>query len=160
MRGEKGDAKRYLRFLSLCRGSFTTSSNINCFTPTVLPSLFVDIICIHAHKKPYTACDGNSSLNFLSFMSVIPLNRLDTTSLSPQELAQIGEYGAIIIGAGHNGLTAAARLASQGVDNILVLERSDHIGGACTLKEWSTPAGKLIISPCAYLCGSFQNCPF
>ena len=35
----------------------------------------------------------------------------------------------IIIGAGHNGLTAAAYLARAG-RSVLVLERSDHVGGA------------------------------
>jgi len=35
----------------------------------------------------------------------------------------------VIVGGGHNGLTAAAYLARAGVD-VVVLERSDHFGGA------------------------------
>ena len=38
-------------------------------------------------------------------------------------------YDAIIIGAGHNGLTAAGYLAGKG-KSVLVLERRDVIGGA------------------------------
>ena len=38
-------------------------------------------------------------------------------------------YDAVIIGAGHNGLVAAAYLARAG-QSVLVLERSDHVGGA------------------------------
>ncbi|MET9198780.1 NAD(P)/FAD-dependent oxidoreductase [Gordonia sp. NPDC003585] len=39
------------------------------------------------------------------------------------------QFDDIIIGAGHNGLTAAAYLARAG-RSVLVLERSDHVGGA------------------------------
>lgn len=38
-------------------------------------------------------------------------------------------YDDIIVGAGHNGLTAAAYLARAG-RSVLVLERADHVGGA------------------------------
>ena len=38
-------------------------------------------------------------------------------------------YDDIILGAGHNGLTAAAYLARTG-RGVLVLERADHVGGA------------------------------
>ena len=40
----------------------------------------------------------------------------------------------IIIGAGHNGLTAASYLAKAGLD-VLVLERRDKIGGAAITEE-------------------------
>src|SRR3954451_18075581 len=43
-------------------------------------------------------------------------------------------HDAIIIGAGHNGLTAAAYLARAGLD-VLVLERRDVVGGACVTEE-------------------------
>src|SRR5919109_1774613 len=43
-------------------------------------------------------------------------------------------YNAIIIGAGHNGLTAAAYLARAG-RKVLVLERRPVLGGACTTEE-------------------------
>lgn len=40
-------------------------------------------------------------------------------------------YDAVIVGGGHNGLTAAAYLATAG-RSVLVLERLDHVGGAAT----------------------------
>ena len=43
-------------------------------------------------------------------------------------------YDAIVIGAGHNGLTAAAYLARPGLST-LVLERRDIVGGCCVTEE-------------------------
>ena len=43
-------------------------------------------------------------------------------------------YDAIVIGAGHNGLTAAAYLARGGLST-LVLERRDIVGGCCVTEE-------------------------
>ena len=43
-------------------------------------------------------------------------------------------YDAVIIGSGHNGLVAAAYLAKAGL-SVLVLERSDYLGGATASKQ-------------------------
>ena len=44
------------------------------------------------------------------------------------------KYDAIIIGAGHNGLTNAAYLAKAGL-NVLVVEKNEYIGGAAVTRE-------------------------
>ena len=44
------------------------------------------------------------------------------------------KYDAIVIGAGHNGLTAAAYLGGAGLST-LVLERRDIVGGCCVTEE-------------------------
>ena len=58
------------------------------------------------------------------------------------------QYDAIVIGAGHNGLTNAAFLAKAGL-KVLVVERNPHIGGASVSREihkdW-------IYSNCSYVC--------
>src|SRR5215813_1786092 len=44
------------------------------------------------------------------------------------------DYDAVVVGAGHNGLTAAAYLARAGLST-LVLERREIVGGACVTEE-------------------------
>ena len=46
----------------------------------------------------------------------------------------MANYDAIVIGAGHNGLTAAAYLAKAG-KKVLVLERRHVLGGAAVTEE-------------------------
>lgn len=62
------------------------------------------------------------------------------------------QYDAIIIGAGHNGLTNGAFLARAGLD-VLVLEKNDYIGGATVSRElyegWK-------YSNCSYVCSLFR----
>ena len=57
-------------------------------------------------------------------------------------------YDAIIVGAGHNGLTNAAFLAKAGLD-VLCVEKNEYIGGATVsrnlYKDW-------IYSNCSYVC--------
>ncbi len=62
------------------------------------------------------------------------------------------QYDAIIIGAGHNGLTNAAFLAKAGLD-VVVLEKNDYVGGATASLElhqgWK-------YSNCSYVCSLFR----
>lgn len=59
----------------------------------------------------------------------------------------------IIIGAGHNGLVAAAYLGRAGF-NVEVLERRDVIGGAAITEEWFKGYH---ISTCSYICHILQK---
>ncbi len=61
------------------------------------------------------------------------------------------EWDVIVVGGGHNGLTASAYLARDGL-RVLVLERRDQLGGACTIEE-PFPEEGWRVSPCAYLVG-------
>ena len=72
------------------------------------------------------------------------------TPAPPRELAR-RRWDAIVVGGGHNGLTAAAYLARAGC-SVLVLERRERLGGACTLEQpFSDP--RYLVSPCAYVVG-------
>ena len=75
--------------------------------------------------------------------------------------APIGElasrtWDVIVVGGGHNGLTAAAYLAREG-KSVLVLERRERIGGACTLERPFADAPEYIVSPCAYVVGLLDD---
>ncbi len=61
-------------------------------------------------------------------------------------------HDAIIVGAGHNGLVAAAYLARAGL-NVLVLEQSDRVGGAAVSR--SLYPG-FTYSNCSYVCSLFR----
>ena len=71
----------------------------------------------------------------------------------PAPVAELArrEWDAIVVGGGHNGLAAAAYLARAG-KRVLVLERRDQLGGACTL-ERPFADERFVISPCAYVVG-------
>jgi phytoene dehydrogenase-like protein len=65
----------------------------------------------------------------------------------------MSHYDAIIIGAGHNGLTNAAYLAKAGL-NVVVLEKNEYIGGAAVTRElhegWH-------YSNCSYVCSMMRQ---
>ena len=63
------------------------------------------------------------------------------------------KHVAIIVGAGHNGLSNAAYLAKAGL-RVLVLEKNSYIGGAAVTREmhagWS-------YSNCSYVCSMMRQ---
>jgi phytoene dehydrogenase-like protein len=71
----------------------------------------------------------------------------------PAPLAELAarDWDAVVVGGGHNGLTAAAYLARAG-QSVLVLERRERLGGACTL-ERPFEDERFLVSPCAYVVG-------
>ena len=71
----------------------------------------------------------------------------------PEPIAELAarDWDAVVVGGGHNGLTAAAYLAQAG-QSVLVLERREQLGGACTLERPFEDEGYLV-SPCAYVVG-------
>mgnify|MGYP001825927851 FL=1 len=59
------------------------------------------------------------------------------------------KYDAIVIGAGHNGLTNAAYLAKAGM-KVLMVEKNEYIGGASVSRELYQKDWKY--SNCSYVC--------
>jgi phytoene dehydrogenase-like protein len=71
----------------------------------------------------------------------------------PAPIAELAarDWDAVVVGGGHNGLAAAAYLAGAG-RSVIVLERRDRLGGACTL-ERPFADERYVVSPCAYVVG-------
>ena len=63
------------------------------------------------------------------------------------------KYDAIVIGAGHNGLTNAAYLAKAGLD-VVVVEKNDYIGGASASREMHEG---WIYSSSSYVCSMLRQ---
>src|SRR6266516_3745220 len=90
-------------------------------------------------------------------MAILDVNAAMGKIGLPAPLSELGarEWDAIVVGGGHNGLTAAAYLA-RAHRSVLVLERREQLGGACTLEQ-PFPDPRYLISPCAYVVGLLDD---
>jgi phytoene dehydrogenase-like protein len=75
----------------------------------------------------------------------------------PAPVAELAarDWDAVVVGGGHNGLTAAAYLARAG-QSVIVLERRERLGGACTLEQ-PFADDRYLVSPCAYVVGLLDD---
>lgn len=80
--------------------------------------------------------------------------QLRKLSSSPSGLLKEKKWDAVVIGGGHNGLTAAAYLARSGI-SVAVLERRHLIGGAAVTEEL-IPGFRF--SRCSYLQSLLRPC--
>ncbi|TMI82048.1 MAG: NAD(P)/FAD-dependent oxidoreductase [Bacillati bacterium ANGP1] len=80
----------------------------------------------------------------------MPAGRTET----PPKNVEVGmkRYDVVVVGGGHNGLTAACYLAKAGL-SVVVLERRDVVGGACVTEELF-PGFRLNVA--SYTIGMFQ----
>src|SRR5262245_29106549 len=71
----------------------------------------------------------------------------------PAPIAELAarDWDVVVIGGGHNGLAAAAYLA-RADQSVLLLERREQLGGACTLERPFSDE-RFLVSPCAYVVG-------
>jgi phytoene dehydrogenase-like protein len=71
----------------------------------------------------------------------------------PAPVAELaaGQWDVVVVGGGHNGLTAAAYLA-RADRSVLVLEARPQLGGAATLQR-PFADDRFLVSPCAYVVG-------
>lgn len=58
-----------------------------------------------------------------------PAGKKSSSSIASSPFIQKKKYDAVIVGAGWAGIKAAATLLENGVENILVLEAHNYIGG-------------------------------
>lgn len=80
---------------------------------------------------------------------------MDDQAMANRQAPRRARYDAVVVGAGHNGLVAAAYLARAG-RSVLVLERNDAIGGA-SVSAQLFPDYDVWISRYAYLVSLFPQ---
>ena len=70
-------------------------------------------------------------------------------------MAKTPSYATLIVGAGFSGLGAAIKLAQAGVDDVIILERSDRVGG--TWRDTSYPGASCDIPSLLYSFSFVKN---
>ncbi|KIH68811.1 hypothetical protein ANCDUO_00859 [Ancylostoma duodenale] len=84
---------------------------------------------IAAYEDIHPSCSTNEELSCFSMQGGIHTYFRRCVSTTPKDT-----YDAVVIGGGHNGLTAAAYLARAG-KRVCVLERREGLGGAAITEE-------------------------
>ena len=78
--------------------------------------------------------------------------------MSSPQLAASQQYDAIVIGAGHNGLTCACYLAKAGF-KVVVIEQANLIGGMTITEEVTLPGFKSDKHAYGYQLANFSPAP-
>jgi phytoene dehydrogenase-like protein len=87
-----------------------------------------------SHERIQQAHSGFNFIFPANCDNLVRFELSDVTTGQSHQKDLRSSYDAIIIGAGHNGLTAAAYLARAGLAT-LVLERREIVGGCCVTEE-------------------------
>src|SRR5919106_4456822 len=83
---------------------------------------------------------------------------MSSSSSSASSLSAVEQYDAIVIGAGHNGLTCACYLAKAGLQ-VLVLEQYHSIGGMTITEEITLSGFRSDIHAYGYQLANFSPAP-
>ena len=130
------------------------------FYEALAPQLHdLGVLCEPDSREPWFVCEAHDERCLAETLQRVRNGGRPrgTTSAEPgagarcasiDGVSNVTNYDAIVVGAGHNGLTNAAYLARAGL-KVLVVERNPWIGGAAVSREieqgW-------IYSNCSYVC--------
>jgi monoamine oxidase len=97
----------------------------------------------HFFKKNFSPFSSSASVRFIQFFEWYLMKNIfllffllaSTAYADPQSTVE--SHKVIIVGAGFAGLEAANYLQSHGIDDFIILEASDHLGGRAYTIPWN-----------------------